>query len=100
MDILQHIESGSLFYVKESEIILIELISRESGPRISTTKKSATLQDYSITPERLIVRRFGCWEPDLKTTKAEEGFSLALMFFKADQQLFDYKEVSDNLIFH
>lgn len=35
MGILQHFESGSLFYVKESEIILIELVSRESGQRIS-----------------------------------------------------------------
>lgn len=35
MGILQHIESASLFYVKESEIILTDLISRESGPRIS-----------------------------------------------------------------
>jgi len=34
-DILQHLESASLFYVKESEIILIELNSRESGPRVS-----------------------------------------------------------------
>lgn len=35
MGTLQHIESASLFYVKESEIILTDLISRESGPRIS-----------------------------------------------------------------
>lgn len=35
MGILQHIESASVFYVKESEFILLELISRKSGQRIS-----------------------------------------------------------------
>lgn len=34
MGILQHIESASLFYLTESEIILLELISRKSGQRI------------------------------------------------------------------
>lgn len=34
MGILQHIESASLFYVMESELILLELISRKCGQRI------------------------------------------------------------------
>lgn len=62
MPIVQHIEHASLPYVKKSEIIPRELISRWTGPRICdfNYEKSATLQDYSVTPESLVVRCFDC----------------------------------------